>query len=286
MSKKTVIKSYTYSEGTDVLISKNYEIYPDIEKVNTITLQKNNVTFYKAGLDNSGIELNITNSTFDNCYIIYSHIGNVNVSFSNFIRTWLYLENEGEGFNFTATVDNCSFFTDATMAGIDIWNYDNFFITDNSIDGYYNGIQLMVSGEGSSGNQHITNNQIINSTNAGIIAYNSTASIANNYLCYNKYGVWFGDHSNIALYGHVAATTYAEAQQILNNDSYEVYASQYSFPWYFRHNVIIDEDNLGNPDDPLVYYDNPFPGPIEAKYNCWGNPVYFNPIEDLIYSRK
>jgi hypothetical protein len=56
------------------------------------------------------------------------------------------------------------------------------------------------------------------------------------------------------LYGYSGAANPAQTQEIRDNDSYEVYASQYSFPIYFRYNMIEDDDNIGGEEDALVYY--------------------------------
>ncbi len=107
-----------------------------------------NTTFEKCEVHNYGESLTITNSTFDDCYIIYSHRGNVTVTDETiFDRTWLYLENTEDNNN-TASVTHCSFSTDYTMAAIDIWNYNQYNIANNTIDGYYNGIQILQSGFG------------------------------------------------------------------------------------------------------------------------------------------
>jgi hypothetical protein len=69
---------------------------------------------------------------------------------------------------------------------------------------------------------------------------------------------------------------------ITDNEEYEIYISKYSFPWYFKYNAIIDDDNPGNPDDPMLYFAYPTGSRInikDLKYNCWGNN--FDPDEDL-----
>ncbi len=231
----------------------------------------NNTTFEKCKLNSYCSSLNISYSTFNDCYAANSYRGNVTVTNTTFDRTWLYLANRWIFIPFTATVNNCNFFNDEpsnSKVGIDLWWYDKFFITNNNINGFYNGIQIINAGNGISGNQNICENEIYNSYYSGLCIYTSTASIGGNYIHNNKYGVRLFDNSNIALYGNPGATTYAETQQITDNDSYEVYASQYSFPWYFRNNVIIDEDNTGNPNDPMVYHYHRNYMYRDVRYNC------------------
>jgi len=70
---------------------------------------------------------------------------------------------------------------------------------------------------------------------------------------------------------------------IQDNTSYELYASDNSFPVVFRNNNIIDEDNGGNiSGDPLIYWDVKlviYNIAGDVRYNCWGNN--FDPKEDL-----
>jgi hypothetical protein len=238
-----------------------------------------NATFEKCRLHNYSQKLTIKNSTFDNCIALYSHQGSVIVDSTSFEDTWLYIENT-EDSNDTATIRNCSFTTNLDLAAIDLWDYDNYYIANNTIDGYYNGIQIMQSGYGQAKHQVIQDNTITNCTQNGIVAYNTLGSLYRNHIYNNGHGVWFGDHSSIRLYGNPSAGSYAQSQEIRDNTSYEVYASQNSFPIYFRYNVIIDEDNLGGQVDPLVYYSvNGEVPPKDVRYNCWGQN--FDPAKDL-----
>lgn len=95
------------------------------------------------------------------------------------------------------------------------------------------------------------------------------------------YGVNLYNNSHITLQGDPNSEFYDGINYITNNGSYELYASVGSFPWYFRYNAIIDNDNLGNPTDPMVYYEPPEGGfPLmDVKYNCWGSG--FTQSEDL-----
>lgn len=239
-------------------------------------------TFNKTRFYNYGASLVMNNCTFNDCYIARSHRGYVTISNSNFDRTWLYLENQTNDPNLIATVSGCNFSTNYTMAGIDLWYYGKYFIENNTIQGYYNGMQINYSGKGNTGNQSIFGNHIYNSAMAAILAYNTIGSIAGNNIHNNKYGVRLMNGCNVALFGNASAQNQSQTQQIKDNTSYEVYASQFSFPWYFRFNEIIDEDNLGNPTDPMVLHDRPNVPPLlklDVRYNCWGN--HFNPDQDL-----
>jgi parallel beta-helix repeat protein len=253
------------------LYLKNYELETVFE----------NTTFERCKLHNYGESLTIYNSLFDDCYILYSHRGKVNINNTVFDRTWLYLENIEDNQNL-AKVSGCSFTTDITMAAIDLWNYNLYIIENNTIDGYYNGIQILQSGFGDSKKNMINDNTITNCTQRGILAYSTRGAIFKNYISNNSYGVWLGNYSSIGLYGYSGAANPAQTQEIRENDSYEVYASQYSFPFYFRYNVIVDDGNIGGEEDALVFHNGGNMSIKDVRYNCWEEiPGSFNPLQDL-----
>ncbi len=278
--------------GSEIIVDGDIEIgeratFNNIElNLNNHSLQTtfNNSVFNNSLLHNYGEELTINSSNFNNCNMVYSHRGDVTVTNSTtFNNTGLYIEDIYGQEDYMATVTGCTFSTDMTMIAIDLLNYDRFNIKNNLIDGHYGGIHINNSGEGASGNQVIYKNEIRNCTGSAIVSYNSTLSISSNNIHNNMYGVKFFNNCNTALFGNSNATTYSESQQIKDNYSYEVYASPNSFPWYMRHNVIIDEDNAGNPNDALVHYDNfstiGETESIDIRYNCWGDN--FVQSEDL-----
>jgi hypothetical protein len=239
-------------------------------------------TFNRSGFHNYGAGLTMNNCTFNNCNWVYSHRGNVTVNNSNLTETWLYLENQANDPNLIANVSGCTISNTNMHVGVDLWNYGKYFIENNNIKAYHNGIQICNSGNGNTGNQSIFGNNIHDCNSAGIMAYNVTGSFAGNYIHNNQVGLKLMNNCNVALFGNASAQTQSQTQRIKDNTSYEVYCSQFSFPWYFRYNVIIDEDNLGNPTDPMVLHDRPNVPPLlklDVMYNCWGNN--FNPDQDL-----
>jgi len=241
-----------------------------------------NAVFNETQFRNYGYELDITNSTFNDCGWIYSFRGYVAVDNCDFTETWLYLENQTNDLDMTATVSNSTFNNVNSLVGIDVWNYGKYFIQENDIKANYNGIQICNSGDGNSGNQSIFDNEIHDCNNSGIFAYNTTGSFAKNYIHNNNFGIRLMNSCNIALVGNPSASSNSQTNYITNNDDIEIYISKYSFPWYFHYNVIIDEDNAGNPDDPLLYFAYPAGSKVNQKdirYNCWGDS--FIASEDL-----
>ncbi|HDO28005.1 MAG TPA: T9SS type A sorting domain-containing protein, partial [Bacteroidetes bacterium] len=240
-----------------------------------------NVTFNETQLGNYGSELDITNSTFNDCSWVYSFHGDVTIDDCIFTETTLFLENQANDPDLLAWVNNSIFNNTSSLVGIDLWNYDNYWIDNNDIMASYNGIQIFNSGNGNYIAQQIFNNSIHNCGWAGILAYGTNGIIEQNHIYDNQTGIKLMNKCNMALYGDPNANSFNETNYITDNDGYEIYISKYSFPWYFRYNAIIDEDNLGNPDDPMVYYEPQSGGfqLIDVKYNCWGNN--FDAAEDL-----
>ncbi len=242
----------------------------------------NNVTFNETQFKNYGAVLTITNSKFNNCGWAYSFHGNVMVNNCEFINTWLYLENQQNDPNISANVRNSIFNNAQTHAGIDVANYNYYGIENNNITAYRNGIQISNCGHNNYMAQRLFKNTIHNCGRSGVLAYNTKGAFYENYIHNNGIGISLMNKSDMALSGNPQALTNYETNFITDNDSYEIYMSKYGFPWYFHYNVIIDEDNAGNPDDPMVYYHSPDPlgiPKLSVRYNCWGNN--FDPDEDL-----
>ncbi len=233
---------------------------------------------------NYGSEINIENSTFNNCQRIQSSFGKSLIINCNLTNTGIYILNPDE-YDFLTTISNNNLLTNntGTLCGIWMQHCDRFFLTNNYIEGYFTGIDLRYSGEGQTGNQSVLENTIYNCSFNGISTYDTKVSIAGNDIQNNLRGISIWNNSNTAILGDPGALTFEEAQQISNNSSYELYSSVGSFPWYIRNNVIHDTDNAGNPGDPIIYCEpDPsllIPDTFDIRYNCWDDN--FNSITDL-----
>lgn len=273
--------------GVDVVLSRegNNGYFSGIYFYNensTINLDK--VTFENTKFHNWSKEFNVSNSTFSDCDIVYSYRGDVTFNNCNSYATWLYLENQ-DAINETSpsfiSINNCNFSDqNSNIAAIHLENYKVFQIEENTIDGYYVGLQLMGTGAGSSGNQFIKFNEIMNG-HVGINAYNTTSEIQNNNIHDNDFGIKINNNCNTNLEGNLNAGEWSQTQRIMDNSNYELYFSSGSFPWNFQYNIIVDEDNAGNPSDPMVYYQLPVSGtPLhDVRNNCWGSN--FLPADDF-----
>lgn len=254
--------------------------------------------FQNCQLSGYAANLTLKGCQFIDCPSPHSYRGNVTVNdICTFENTGLWLENDNTLANAEVRIEY-NYFTcnnpqpNELTSCIFIDSYGKYTINNNSIDGYtVDGLQISSSGNTVNSVNKISTNVISNCGGAGIYAYNSKGIIENNTVSGNKYGICLMDNSHFALNGNANATTDSETQQILNNTFFEVYASNFSFPYTFGYNVIKDPDHQGNPIDPLVFYNtNPIvyngdqptlpPGPsLNVKNNCW-NPD-FNPALDL-----
>lgn len=247
---------------------------------NNASITLDNSSFNNGQLVCYAFSLDINGSNISDCYFS-SHRGFVTINNSTFDGVWTHFTNTSNPLPFfNLTITNC-IFKNGPYAGLTIDEYDYFNITNNQIFNCSDGIALYNSGNGRSGNQNIIDNGIYNNSNCGLLIYNSTASITENYIHDNHFGVKFLNQSNITFFGNPGATSYGDMNLVEDNISYEIFSSGYSFPWYFRYNAIIDPDNLGGQEDALVYYEFA-PGdqiPKDIRYNCWDSS--FDPDVDL-----
>jgi tetratricopeptide (TPR) repeat protein len=138
------------------------------------------------------------------------------------------------------------------------------------------GIAVYNSGNVNYPARSISNNQIYNNSGKGVIIYSSVASIYDNRIYDNDYGIATYHNSNVKINGSVASLKQGVYQMIYNNEVNQVLAGAQSFPWYFTYNVIREE----NSSYPRVYSTDGAPqSPYNIEGNCWGDN--FNPLEDL-----
>ena len=251
--------------------------YVDLNLNNTVTQTFiNSSQFIRTNIINSADNLYLNDCLFENHDgYIYTKNGNVSCVNSNFINTGLFCDNLSSSENDFVIVENCNFYTNAhSLLGICVNNYPSYSIINNSIQGYYDGVNLFYAGYGREGNQKIESNVIFNCQENGILAYNSTGIIFNNNIYNNYYGVRFMNNCNFQLNGNPYAHYYSETQQIADNLGIDVYAASNSFPTNFQFNSIRDSDNVGNPDDPLLLWDVPqgvLRQTADVRSNNWGS---------------
>lgn len=255
-----------------------WNIYLDGSQMQTSI---SSTTFENCKLHNYGASINVEGCSFTACDQLSSSYGDVSINNCNFVNTSIYLSDINPIEN-NAIITGSNFSASTSPFSIQVWGYDNFTLTGNTITGLTNGISVFNSGFGQQGNQLISENSISGCSSAGILAYNSYCNIYSNTIDGNYYGVRLLGNGDVALGTPSVVPPGTPYQEIADNTSYEVYASINMFPHYFKYNVIIDEDNAGNPSDALVYTnfdDTDENERLDVRYNCWG--ASFSAADDL-----
>lgn len=208
--------------------------------------------FTFGGMDIEKADILITNSTFTSSDFIARYARNK--------TSYVYI------------LENCTFFNSNDAVYID--SYLNFKIMNCTIHNCENGLRIFNSG-GAKNDKRIADNNIYSNSGTGITIYHSDAKIVMNDIYENGLGIQSLNRSNVYLEGNSGASIPEQTQQIMDNENNEVYATQGSFPYHFKWNAIVDEDN----NEPMVYYSSPISEILDVSYNYWGNN--FNPEQDL-----
>lgn len=238
------------------------------------TISISNATFEKANIYSDVSSLTVSNSSFEDCGTIVSDQGTI--KFYNgctFDNTGLDFENPAG--DKSVTVDECDFINGTGKNAVSVKDYDRYNIRDNEISGFYRGVYLNQVGDGKPVMKLVEDNTISSCT-YGIQTHGSNGIILNNQVSNCFRGVLTYDYSNMQLKGNSGAADETETQYIRDNSSYEVLASQYSFPSNFHYNII--EDN-NNGSIPLVYHISSSSSLRDVTNNCWGSG--FNGASDF-----
>jgi len=259
-----------------------------------------NCTFIHVPLIHKGCKLNITNCTFVNGSDITTSISNTSLknctfNYSTLTADHSALQEDYEAIKPNLFVSNSEFYGDDSNTAITINNSSGFYISNNTIEGFETGIFLDNCGITQSENgkgptypydtlgfsQKIVTAFIGNDIGlcgSGIELYNTVADFRKNYIHENYFGVRLYNNS----YTTFDNKNQLPFQTIADCGSIELYATSNSFPSIFRYNVIMHDDNIGNPYDPLIYWDKKQVGltlkPV-VNFNNWG--MNFEPQEDL-----
>ena len=250
----------------------------EVSFVNPTTEQiVNNVSFTNCTISSSSHStLSLSNCQFSNCQINPS--GDFSANYCAFTESSIVANTPSYVVSKTALVSNCSF-SNLNHVGISLTNYMNYEFSNNAITANnFPGIYVFMCGRYVQATSLIANNTITGCS-TGIQAYSSRGTLFDNQVFGNGIGVRFDNISNMSVYG----STTGDGQRIADKSGVEVYVSGNSFPSRFEYNRIVDEDNFGNPNDPLLLYGtgtaDSAPMVFDIEHNYWG--TNFNPTEDL-----
>jgi hypothetical protein len=240
-------------------------------KNETITYSYKDVDFTKCVVKGIPFMLRLENTDFENGSVEIEK-ANVEILTSDFQNSFVTAKFPRNKSGYAYIKQNSTF--SGTPTAIFIDGYYNYQISDCSITSCIDGIKIFNSG-GSANERRIIENEIFNNSGIGITIYRSYTLIVMNNIYNNGYGIHSLDRSNVYIGGNNLATVPAETQQIKDNLLNEVYATNYGFPYYFKWNAVIDEDN----HEPMVYYAGILGANLDVSYNYWG--VNFAPATDF-----
>jgi hypothetical protein len=229
----------------------------------------NSVNFENCNLSGESKSLDIRNSTFNNSTINYQK-GNVTLYNTQCVATQF---NTSFGGSKSASVEitDCSFrdYTGSRGAAIYIETYPLFKIENCTIENNNcDGINLYNSGTSFYQQRIVRDNTIRNNGstghNTGLKIYHSYVDVKNNFITENPYGLVCLRNSNVTLIGNDQASNETETQRIIYNTECQVFATDKSFPYEFRWNVIYSQT------EPYVYNSRDESNTLDVRYNNWG----------------
>ena len=239
----------------------------------------NTISFENCFLSGKSKKLTVINSSFNNSGIKYQK-GDLVIENSNFDNSKIEAVYGNSKSSYVEIKSNCTIQNCVQEPAIYIDGYYNYSIDDCTISGNSgDGIGIFNSGDVKSTND-IRNNTIINNGwedfGSGIEIYRSYVQIFGDQLIEgNKYGISCFNNSNISIRGNSSANYIYETQIIRDNEKHQIYATQNSFPYDFRWNAVINEDN----QYPLVNYSSSIEEELDVRNNYWGEN--FEPEDDL-----
>ena len=237
-------------DGDNSIVLSSLEIN---NRRSDIVLDKITVNYLPIEINTNSVK--VVNCSFDESANVTLGAPNVQVVTSTFNKSTLKASwmRAGGILGFTSAVVESNNYTGSGATAIDLSGYENYNITENTISGRINGIQLFHAGTGAANSQMVSNNAITNCSAAALVIYNTTGAVENNRIENNYCGVKLLNGSNVSMVGNSEAADIFDTQLIKDNTTHQVYATEYSFPWYIKFNAIIDDVNTV----PLVQYDRP-----------------------------
>ncbi len=251
----------------------------EVSFLNTTSQQiVDSVRFTNCSISSSSTsDISLRNCLFSNCQV--NPTGDFSANYCSFTESSIVANTPSYVISKTALVSNCNF-SNLNHIGVSLTNYMNYEVSNNHISANgFPGIYVFMCGRYVQATALISNN-IVTGCSTGIQAYSSRGTLSGNQIFGNGTGLRFDNISNMSVCG----STTGNGQRIADNSGIEVYVSGNSFPSLFEYNRIVDEDNSGNPNDPLLLYDLSAGSDnasmvFDIEHNYWGTS--FNPTEDL-----
>jgi len=275
--------SVTFNDLNLILLENNIYAKQPLSLDNDFqSINLRNVTFNNTPLTYCGSPLMVANCIFNSGSNLQASIGEFCIDSCTFNQSTIFAFYPYDHYSIysvsSASIANSNFNGNNSNVAIHLNTLLPLNIQNNIVSNYETGIFISNCGAtlANKVDSYIINNDV-SSCNTGIELYKTVASFNSNYIHNNTFGIKLFNNS----YTHFDNSAHLP-QYFQNNDSYELYASENSFPVIFCCNHIIDDDNGSNPNYPLIYWDvnTPYSGPQQnVNYNDWSNN--FDPIEGL-----
>ena len=231
-----------------------------------------NAVFHRVSLVNSMGSLSLSNCVFDTCDCITSVDGPCSISNSTFNETsFLARIDEMPREPYNVVITNDTFNITSNRDAIELKKIPQCNVSGNVITTGGNGIYLnRLSGAYTS--YLINNNTISNCGGSGILSYASNGSLYGNAVADNDVdGLQSLNLSNLYITGNNLAFSRYSTQRFINNDRYQVHASNNSYPSDFHYNWL---DGNGTSYDYILFFESNYPQGDHPKmfdvtYNCW-----------------
>lgn len=275
---KYILSGGVYVEEDTTLIITNNTLIEGgsqsfINRGNLVTDNNlSNATFHRVNLLNSMGSLSLSNCVFDTCGIIETIDGPFSITNSTLNETSVLAHiDEMPRDPYNVVITNDTFNISSDMDAIVLRRIPQCNVSGNVITTGGNGIYLnRLSGTYTS--NLINNNTISNCGGSGILSYASNGSLYGNAVTDNDVdGLQSLNLSGLYVTGNNMAFSRYETQRFINNDRYQVHASNNSYPDNFHYNWLCGN---GTSSDYILFFESNYPQGnhpkmFDVSYNCW-----------------
>jgi hypothetical protein len=268
------VKRIVINGGFEVGIKPVFELFKNNPSENVLHIFINNpnleVLFKSGSFNEVLLEAYNIHNIFDSCSFRPGNVIGNNGDY-NFLNCWIAGEvhlfnKKNERF---VDVDSCKFYGFYNGTALRIENYSHVRISSTLFDkscSFFPGYEVAIFLANSGTRIGMINNcEILQSSNTGIISYNSNVRIVGNKVANNGIGLKFLNRSNIGLHGSSTEMT----QFIQFNQTGEIYSTWESFPYFIKYNLF---KKLYQSE----YFISCSPAPIDKDYdvreNSWSPP--------------
>lgn len=271
--KVTVAQNVTLTINNNCMINGNNKAL-----LNNGTLQTandlSNATFKRVLFNNGGGVVDLEYCVFDTCGVIHTQDGPFSLESSTLNQTCINAEAGDEPRdNYNVIISNNVFNNTTSISTISLNKIPQCYISGNTITSGVDGINIARL-TGVYSNYVFSGNTIHYCGGSGFVAYGSNGILNGNSLLNNDIdGIQSLNLSGLHIRGDSTVTDMEYTQKIKNNERYQVYASNNSYPQDFHYNWLVGN---GTNSDYILFF--------ESNNQQGFRPVVFNVTKNCWYS--